>query len=420
MSVLADFVAALRARDVQVSPAEAIDAHRALLQVGYEDRTLTRDALAATLAKSAEETQRFDACFDAFFARGEFQGWEGEERAALAQAMEAAAERAGTGAIQLFAQRGLLTRRLLDEMGLRALEARIGALREAGEDAQAEALNQRRRALFAEARAFVDRQGRLYASESGRRLRERVLAKQAFSAIAPEDVQAMQALVRRMARRLAQRYARRRHRAQVGHLDVRRTLRQSLAYDGTPFALSWKRKKIERPRIVVACDVSRSVAAAAQFLLLFLHSLKDVIARLDACAFSHRLVAVDDLLSEETVDDAIPLILERIGFRPTDYGRALEDLFAIHGHQLDRHTTVIVLGDGRSNYAEPRFDLMRRLAAQTRGVIWLNPEPHSYWGQGDSRMDAYARFCRVAKTCNTLEGLERIIDEVLSTYAVHA
>jgi hypothetical protein len=226
----------------------------------------------------------------------------------------------------------------------------------------------------------------------------------------------MEALVRRMARRLAQRYARRRHRAKVGKLDVRHTVRKNLTHDGVPFDIVWKQETIEKPQIVVVCDVSRSVAAAAQFLMLFLHCLKEVVQRLDAFAFSDRLVSVDDLLDDETVDDAITLILERVGFRPTDYGRALEDLFDQHGARLDRRTTVIILGDGRSNYAEPRLDLMRRLADQTRSVIWLNPEPETYWGQGDSKMDLYARFCRVAKTCNTLTGLERIIEDVLRTH----
>jgi hypothetical protein len=312
-----------------------------------------------------------------------------------------------------------MTRRLLDEMGLRGLEARIEALRAAGEAERAEELAGARAALFAEAGAFVERQRRLYAADAGRRLREQVLASQPLTSVSDEDVRAMEVVVRRMAARLAQRYGRRRKRARVGALDVRQTVRRSLAYDGVPFSLAWKTRKIDRPRLVVVCDVSRSVAAAAQFLLLLLYCLKEVVERLDAFAFSDRLVRVDDLLTEETVDDAITLILARIGFRPTDYGRALEDLFAIHGGGLDRRTTVIILGDGRSNYAQPRLDLMRRLSDQTRSVIWLNPEPRAYWGQGDSRMDAYARFCRVARPCNTLEQLERIIDEVLRAYVPH-
>jgi hypothetical protein len=432
---LADFIRALRASEVAVSPAEAIDAHRAMIDVGFADRDLLKDALAVTLAKDAVEVARFDACFDAFFARSEFatgpggmdagegaslaEMLEAGDQAALAQSMEAAAERAGAGDIQLGAQRGLLARRMLDEMGLRELEALIAALRASPEEAdhaRAERLAGQRAGLFGEASAFVDRQARLYASETGRRLRDRILSRQAFASIGDDDVRAMEALVRRMAKRLAQRYSRRRHRARVGKLDVRPTIRRSLAYGGTPFEVVWKRKTIDKPQIVVVCDVSRSVAAAAQFLLLFLYSLKVVVDRLDAFAFSDRLVSVDDLLHDETVDDAITQILARIGFRPTDYGRALEDLFDQRGLRLDRHTTVIILGDGRSNYAAPRLDLMRRLSDQTRSIIWLNPEPETYWGQGDSKMDAYGRFCRVARTCNTLEGLERIIEDVLRTY----
>ncbi|HEY1560775.1 MAG TPA: VWA domain-containing protein [Caulobacteraceae bacterium] len=432
--VLEDFIRALGASEVQVSPAEAIDAHRALVEVGFGDRMLVRDALAITLAKSAEETTRFEACFDAFFARSEFSSAGPAEQPAgvgleamieagdtpgLAVAMESAAVRAGAGAVQIATQRGLIVRRMLDEMGLRALETRISALNEsqsADDRARAERLGRARTELFDQANAFVDRQIRLYAGETGRRLRDQILARQAFTSIADEDIRAMEAHVRRMAKRLAQRYARRRHRAKVGKLDVRHTVRRSLAYDGAPFELVWKRKTIEKPQIVVVCDVSRSVAAAAQFLLLFLYCLKEVVQRLDSFAFSDRLVPVNDLLDDEKVDDAITLILDRVGFRPTDYGRALADLFERHGARLDRHTTVIILGDGRSNYVEPRLDLMRRLSEQTRSIVWLNPEPQAYWGQGDSKMDAYARFCRVAKTCNTLEGLERIIEDVLRTH----
>lgn len=418
---LGDFLRALRSVDIRISPAEAIDAHRAVAEVGFADRELLRDALCVALAKSALEVSRFEVCFDTFFLRERpLADLSIDENGAdLAVAMEAAARRIGVGEIRLMSQRNLLVRRLLDDMGLRDLEARINALRGAGgagDGTMADGLAGRRAALFAEAGRFVDRQARLHAGETGRRLRETFLAQEKLTAIDPEDFRAMEILVRRMAKRLASRYARKRRRARAGRLDVRRTIARSMGHGGIPFEIVWKTKVVHKPKVVVICDVSRSVAAAAQFLLLFLYSLNEVVERLDAFAFSDRLVCVNDFLAEETVDDAIALILGRIGFRPTDYGRALADFFEIHGGKLDRRTTVIVLGDGRSNYAEPRLDLMRRIAERSRAVIWLNPEPQSYWGQGDSRMDAYRRFCHVAKTCNTLGQLERIVEDVLRTY----
>lgn len=438
---LESFLRALRAHDVRVSPAEAIDAHRAAAEVGYGDRTLLKDALCVTLAKTAEEVDRFDSCFDTFFARAPSERSRDRSRpggleappgspdlasqllagdeAALAQAMEASAARVGAGEIRLTSQRNLLTRRMLDDMGLRELEAMIQALRAAGgprDEALAGRLAERRAALFVQAAAFVERQSRLYASESGRRMRDALLAKQSLTAVEPEDFRAMEALVRRMAKRLATRYARKRHQAHKGKLDVRKTIRRSMGHGGIPFEVVWKTETLHKPKIAVLCDVSRSVASAAQFLLLFLYSLNEVVERLDAYAFSDRAVNVNDLLDDEKVDDAITLVMARVGFRPTDYGRSLDDFLDAQGSKLDRRTTVIILGDGRSNYADPRLDLMRAINDRARSVIWLNPEPETYWGQGDSKMDAYGRFSTVAKTCNTLGQLERIIEDVLRTY----
>ncbi|MDP3383069.1 MAG: hypothetical protein Q8S47_07060, partial [Phenylobacterium sp.] len=147
-----DFIRALRAADVKVSPAESIDAHEAVARIGYADRELLKDALCATLAKSEDEVARFDRAFDNFFARDPFdfatpppppEGGEaappearledvseeaaGSELAqiilagdstALSQAMERAAQAAQVSEIRLSTQKSRLTRRLLDEMGV--------------------------------------------------------------------------------------------------------------------------------------------------------------------------------------------------------------------------------------------------------------------------------------------------------------
>ncbi|MDB5423330.1 MAG: dehydrogenase/GMP reductase:VWA containing CoxE-like protein, partial [Phenylobacterium sp.] len=301
---LEQFLRALRAADVRVSPAEAIDAAHTITAVGYADRELFKDALCATLAKSRDEVVAFDRTFETFFARdqfslppppepqGERQPSEAEEAAAqsslarmllagdaaaVAQAMEEAAARAGVAEIRLSTQRSRLTRKLLDEMGLAEIEQIIANARRMPDGAGlAERLDTARKALAAEAQRYVQRQHELYASGSGKALREEMLARKALNAdggIDPVDLAMMQALVRKMAKRLADRYSRRRHKARRGHLDVRKTLRRSVAYGGVPFEIAWKIKKVDKPSIVAICDVSKSVAAAAQFLLSFLYSL---------------------------------------------------------------------------------------------------------------------------------------------------
>jgi len=443
---LGNFLRALRSMDVRVSPAEAIDAHCTVDSVGYSDRTLLKDSLCIALAKSEEEVERFDECFDMFFTRDEFREREddnandgmsetdselvdeqplaemllGGSEVEMAQAMEQAANDAGVANIRFSTQRGLFTRRILDRMGLRDLERLIANLNRAEEDEAAEAMAQRledgRAYLFEEVRQYIDRQFELYARAAGEELREEFLGKTNLSSIERRDFDRMHRIVRCMAKKLATRYARRRKHTKRGVLDVRRTLRRNMAHDGIPFETLWKQTKIEKPRIVVIVDVSQSVAAAARFLLLFLYSLHEVIATLRAFAFSSHLIEVSEILKNKSVEEAIPEVLEKIGFRSTDYGRALEDFEDLHMDALDRHTTVIILGDGRSNDTDPRMDLMRQIHDRSKSVIWLNPEPEPFWGTGDSEMHRYRTFCHVAKTCRTVQDLERIIDDVMKTY----
>jgi uncharacterized protein with von Willebrand factor type A (vWA) domain len=443
---LAKFLRALRASEIPISPAEAIDAHNTLVMVGYSDRTLLKDSLCATLAKSAEEVERFDDCFEMFFTREEFRGdggdhnasedydtidpaliaenplaqlLEGGDESELAQAMEQAANEAGVANIRFATQRNLFTRRMLDQMGLRDMErliARLNRAQTASGTAAAQRLEAAREYLFDQARQYTTRQFDLYARFAGEQLRAEFLVKTSLSAVEQRDFQRMHRIVRRMAHKLATRYNRRRKQSKRGVLDVRRTLRRNMAHDGILFETVWKQTRIEKPKIVVICDVSQSVAAAARFLLLFLYSLNEVIASLRAFAFSSNLIEISDILESRTVEQAIPEILEEIGFRPTDYGQAFADFDEQFLDSVDRRTTIIMLGDVRTNNTDARIDLMRRLHDRAKSFIWLNPEPEPFWGTGDSEMLRYRTFCHVAKTCSTVQDLENIIDDVLKTY----
>ena len=191
----------------------------------------------------------------------------GNDAAALSQSMEAAAERAGAGDIRLSSQRRLLTRRLLDEMGLRGLERLIAQAKEQ-DDADGRGLADRlakaRQRLFDEAAHYVERQHDLYASESGRRMREELLAEETLTAIDQHQIGTMQVLVRRMAKKLANKYSRQQRRAKKGKLNVGRTLRKSMGHGGVPFDIVWKHQVVDRPKIVVICDVCPAQVAAAR------------------------------------------------------------------------------------------------------------------------------------------------------------
>lgn len=443
-----------RGAGVRISVAEAIDAFESANAVGYADRQALKDALTLTIAKTVEDKQLFEQCFETYFKRentaltgdlaaklpppsrpqgegteGDAQGMGGEgqgaqsalgqmllegDLAGLAAAMERAAEAAGATNITLFTQTNLYARRILDRMGLAELEREITRLRGEGNAELADRLAKARAALGEQARAYMERQLALFSQGTTREIREGALRQVNLSQLDRRDIQRMRQLIREMAKKIAERYSRKRYRDRRGVLDTRRTIRKNMVFDGVPFRTVWKRERIDKPRVMALCDVSGSVANVARFLLMFLYSLHDVLADLRGYAFSSHLIEVSDILRRENSDDAITKILEAVGFGSTNYGKSLEDFCGMALRNVNRQTTVIILGDARGNRNEPRVELMGDIFNRAGRVIWLNPEPQPLWGTGDSDMYRYAPFCSQMMTCNTVAQLERVVEELLA------
>ena len=69
---LRQFLQAARSAGIRVSAAEGIDAARAVQVVGLSDRTVLKDSLSLVLAKTPDEKNLFDECFDLYFKRDGF------------------------------------------------------------------------------------------------------------------------------------------------------------------------------------------------------------------------------------------------------------------------------------------------------------------------------------------------------------
>ncbi len=259
----------------------------------------------------------------------------------------------------------------------------------------------------------MERNLALFAAGATRETREHALRRLPLSQVDRRDMARMRVLIRALARRLATRHSRRRTLARRGQLDARRTMRRSVATQGVPFVTIWKRRRIDRPKLLVLCDVSGSVASVSRFLLMFLYSLTDVLDGIRSFAFSNETVEVSAMLARDDIEVAIAGVLDRIGFGSSDYGRSLAGFAELAWKSLDRQTTVIILGDARGNGAPPRTEIMQQIFARAARVIWLNPERPPLWGTGDSDMFRYAPYCHQVTSCNSVARLERALDELL-------
>ncbi len=448
------FLQVARGAGLRVSAAEGIDAARAVDIVGYADRGILKDTLGLILAKSPEEKELYEEAFDLYFQRDEFaakdddddeqrgpgeragpgqnqQGGEGmggsggqslgqllesDDRVAMATAMEAAAREAGIENIRFFTQKNLYARRILDRMGLRQVERDIEALRQTGTPeglGRGQFLEGKVDQLRDSVRDFVERNLILFAKGETEKFREELLKSARLSNLERRDMDRMRVLVRQMAKKLAARYAKTRRRRLRGQLDIRRTMRRNMGWGGIPFITVWKQKRIEKPRVMVLCDVSGSVSAMSQFLLMFLYALNEALKDIRSYAFAGSLIEVSEILEREPVEQAITKIMELIGFGSSNYGNSFADFSDGWMKHVTNKTTVIILGDARGNRTDPRTEIMSELSNRSRRIIWLNPEFRSAWGTGDSDMYRYAPFCNMVTVCNTLRHLERAISDIL-------
>jgi len=461
-ATLEDFFKALRGSDFEVSLNAQIDAARAVALVGWSDRALLKSALGATLAKTTPDRALFDDAFDRFFRFSAFenlsapaqdppaqsaqspqdtaatgsggpggcQGRGGQalsqlllagDSAALAKRMQEAAREVGLTDIWFFTQKGHYTQKIQQAMGLELLDREISdAKRQTLAPARARELELARKKLFEEVRNFVERKLALFGTAPTRQLHDDFLQSQKLSNIEKRDFARMHVIVSKISKRLAERHSRRKKKRVRGQLDFRKTLRNNAAYDGVMFETFWRSRVVDRPRVVAICDVSGSVRQYAHFLLLFLHSLGEQVSDLRSFAFTNHLVEVSDTFESLPVEQAVDKVMQAVGGSGTDYGQTLLDIEAQLLDDIDRRTTVLMLGDARNNRGQAQAHVMQRLYQRARRVIWLNPEPVSFWGLGDSEMKRYAPYCHIARECNSLAHLENTLDALLRNHSASA
>jgi len=443
---LLGFCEELRGEGVAVGTSEILDAFAALDQVSWTSGDDFREALAATIAKSQDDRRVFELLFDRYF----FRAAEAEAiQRGVGEGEEAGGGEPGEGGGE---------RLDLDQLGERIREAMVAGDEDALRDLARLAL-----AAFGRGEGSgvvgVDVQrirrtlglstGSQPATEGGelppidrdqltgferhlRRELERDLIERtetlppsrplaeldrALPTSPTQDLAAVHRAVSQMKRRLATLGHEQRGRNRGASVDVRRTMRASLETGGVPLRLRYRPKRPRRPEIYVLCDVSTSVTSASVFFLSVLHALHDSFRRLRSFVFIERISEVTDVFEHERDFAAVAQKISSEGGVAdvsgyTDYGRVWLEFLTEISDELDPRSTVIVLGDARTNGRQPHAEVFAQIADRAGRLFWLNPEPRLYWNYGDSVMAAYERHCDGAFECWTTRHLENFVNVV--------
>ena len=466
-----EFTNILRRSGIRVSTAEAIDAFAALDEVSIDERDVFRDALRSTMVKRGEEVPTFDQLFELFWsgfydqlretfgeaaeglaAEGldleellrriaeqleEMQG-EAGDLSELAQAMltgdldrleqliREAAEQAGMGRIENFLQVGFFSRRTAEQMGLdgateqlRDLAARLEAAGMSPEEVAAlrGLIDRLMEAARKSVRNFTERELQQRNHDYMEKFRRETLLEKSFYNLTQDEIRKMREVVERLAQRIKNILSIRRRRENRGKLDLHQTLRRNMSRGGIPFELIFRQRKKDRPKLVILCDVSSSVANVSRFMLQFVYSLQEAFTKIRSFVFVAELGEVTQIFQDTDINAAIEQALEGGGvinvYTRSNFGSAFHHFWQNFLSAVDNKTTVLVLGDARNNYNEPRVWCLRDIHNKAKNVVWLNPESPSAWGFGDSIMDKYRPHCDVAEECRNLRQLSAMIDRLV-------
>jgi len=267
-----------------------------------------------------------------------------------------------------------------------------------------------------------------------REIRRRLVMDRGHEALArsvrkplPEDVDVMHATrdelaslhraLHPLSRKLAVRLARKRRHGRRGPLDFKATMRRSLSTGGVPVDPRFRHPRPAKPEIFVIADISGSVASFARFTLHLVYAISSQFSKVRSFVFVDGIDEVTRFF--EGADDP-SVAVHRINTEAdviwvdghSDYGHALSVFNQRWGDKVTARTSVLLLGDARNNYHASEAWVLGELAHHARHVYWLNPEPRTYWGSGDSIMDEYAVHCESVVECRTLRQLERFVGEL--------
>jgi uncharacterized protein with von Willebrand factor type A (vWA) domain len=324
-----DFCRLLRDRELLVTPAEVIDAIRTADAVDLLDREEFKTALRSVLTAKPEDIPVHDATFDEFW------------RSRMPELLEQNSED-GVASQDPNAQGNDLPQPQVAD----------------GEDSDAD----------------DDDDGLdmpLYSPVE-------VLATRDFSTFVPDEMQEIARAIMIVARKLATRESRRYRSTQRGHaIDLRRTMRRNIKYGGTVVELAKKKRKIRKPRIVLICDVSRSMDTYSKFLLQFIYALQNTLGRVESFVFSTRLTRVTEYFKSSDIFTALDRIAREVpdwsgGTRIGESLRTFNAEWALR--TVNKHTIVLIMSDGLdtgdASVLEHEMEQIEKRAAR---VIWLNP-----------------------------------------------
>ena len=243
-------------------------------------------------------------------------------------------------------------------------------------------------------------------------------AERDFSTFQADELTEVMQLINEIGKALATRFSRRTMKTKRrGKLDFRRTMRLSLRSGGEILDLAYSRRRRQRLKLVLLCDVSKSMDLYSRFLIQFIYAFQSVYRRIETFVFSTSLHRITETLREEELSRALDLLSGTVKdwSGGTKIGASLEQFVSNYGLKfVDSQTVVLIISDG---WDTGEVDLlqssMHYLHKRSRYVIWLNPLKGSPGFQPTTRgMQAALPYIDIFASAHNLASLRQLVRQL--------
>lgn len=443
---LTAFAEELRVVGIPVSMVEVLNAAQATEHVDLQSSEGLRATLGATMVKSGRHRPAFDRAFEVFFELGDpgstgsptevddaprpdedlmasiADALDREDRDRLMALIREAIERFGRvdgsrsvgGSYHAYRVLRRLDPPAIREMLIRSIGQSGDPLADRLEADRADRLIQTLRAeVHREAlRRLIEERG---IAAVARSVREPLIEDLDLQHATLDEIKAVERAIAPLARKLATRLSRRRRHGHRGRLDVRGTIRRSLAHGGAFVDPRFRRPRVSKPQIVLLCDTSGSMSTFSRFTLQLTHAIASELSGVRSFVFVEGIDEVTGLFGPDRDFEASVKRIATVadvyrGDGHSDYGGSFSEFSSTYLDSVNPRTTVIITGDARTNYRSPAVERFRELTERARAVFWLNPEPERFWDTGDSAMGQYAPWCDRVEEVRSLRQLEDFIE----------
>ena len=204
--------------------------------------------------------------------------------------------------------------------------------------------------------------------------------------------------------------------ASKGKLLFRKTIRKSLKNGGSLYDIVLKPKIKKKPRLILLCDISGSMALYSLFGLTLLFGVVQRFRSVHAFVFIDGITDITKELKNLKFNNINKILSNWNDYvhvdGHSDYDKSFKDLLDEKIISNSSFNTLIVIGDARNNYRPINTETIDKLSKKFQNIYWMNPERSQYWNTGDSQFHHYQSISKKHSEVRNFEQLKSFINSI--------